>query len=304
MAAFDDIKPDIVEVPNSYIGPTRRVPIVVHLHDSLERVFSFRGSSPIDNISLRLVRRATRRAAAVVSPSHLLAEESKSHGWQFPKGVTVIALPIEVSDWRNDTEAAATEPIVLYAGFLGRQKGVDVLVDAMAGVQRTVPNARLRLIGHQYRDEGPDAADYVVSLRRQASEKGIQLEILDPVPRAELRKLYAEARVVVQAARFDNFPTTVLEAMSAARPVVVSSMVGSAWLVRESSGGAVATAEDPLSFQKMIEPFLEDPGLAQRTGLAGQQAVERHCAPLNNARRRADLYRAVIESRLDNSDGA
>jgi glycosyltransferase involved in cell wall biosynthesis len=293
MQTLETIKPDIVEVPSIFIGSSRRWPLVVHLHQAIELDWESEDTSAgLDRLAIVLARQTTRRAAVVFSPSDLLVTECLGRGWNFPRGVRVLPYPLDVEAWSTVKSPDRTDPVVLYVGRFAHLKGLDVVIDAMAELG-DIEGCRLRIVGAS--TETRDGMAYVDWLTNRAAKRNVTMEVVAQKSTKEVVSSYAEARVIAQAARFDNFPMTILEAMSCSRPVVVSDHVGSAPLVREGDGGVVVPAENSASLAEALRPFLENPMLAAETGARARAAVVAHCAVLENAKRRVDIYEQAIQ---------
>src|SRR5439155_169319 len=67
---------------------------------------------------------------------------------------------------------------------------------------------------------------------------------------------------------------TLLEAMRASRPVVVTRVGGSADVVEDAVTGRVVPASDPGAFAEALRPVLEDASLAERWGREGRRRWE------------------------------
>jgi glycosyltransferase involved in cell wall biosynthesis len=156
-----------------------------------------------------------------------------------------------------------TGPLVIYAGRLVVAKGIDVLLDAWAGVNA---QAALVVIG-----DGPLAA------RVRDTPRTV---FLGPLPRAELPVAYATAALAVVPSiptpRFvEPWGLVCNEAMHQARPVIASDAVGAAagGLVRDGDGGLVVPAGDRDALRRAIERLLSDEALRVRLGEGAKVAV-------------------------------
>jgi glycosyltransferase involved in cell wall biosynthesis len=108
-------------------------------------------------------------------------------------------------------------------------KGLDLLIRAFGEVVKRHP-VELWLIGNDWHDRA-----YLESL---AGELGLQNQVFFKGRRPEPSiQLQAEADLCVLASRFDGFGLTVVEAMLAARPVLVSKEAGVASHVAAARGG-------------------------------------------------------------------
>lgn len=95
----------------------------------------------------------------------------------------------------------------------------------------------------------------------------------------DLRELYRSARVVViplHDVDTDCGATALAEAMSMAKPVVVTQTRGQVDIMRDREHGFYVPPGDPRSMRQAIQHLLDNPEEAARMGRAGREHVERH----------------------------
>ncbi|HEY5357450.1 MAG TPA: glycosyltransferase family 4 protein [Streptosporangiaceae bacterium] len=147
---------------------------------------------------------------------------------------------------------AAGRPVILAAGRLAEQKGLDTLLAAAAAWQRREPVPRLAIAG-----EGPLAAE----LAATASRAGLDLVLLGQ--RDDVPALLAAADVVVVPSRWEARPLIVQEAMRAGRPIVASRVGGIPDLTGAEAAILVQPA-DPAQLAAAVLAVLDDRELAAR----------------------------------------
>ena len=156
-------------------------------------------------------------------------------------------------------------PLLLFLGRVSWKKGLDRLVAALA----QVPAAVLAVAGN-------DEEGYLPKLRRIARDVGVaeRVAFLGFVSGNDRAALLHHAAALVLPSYSENFGNAVLEAMAAARPVVVTPEVGLAPVVREERAGIVA-AGDPGELAAALRELLADPTLAGEMGRHGAAAAVR-----------------------------
>ena len=114
--------------------------------------------------------------------------------------------------------------LVLYAGRLGREKGVDVLVEAFATVAGRVPEGHLVVVGAPSLGADPeDSARYRHELEEAAS--GLPVTFLPG--RADVVPLLRAADVAVVPSLWpEPLPRAVMEPLACGTPVVASAVGG------------------------------------------------------------------------------
>ena len=107
---------------------------------------------------------------------------------------------------------------VAFVGRLSAEKQIDRLIEAFAEIVREVPQATLLIAGDG--PERPAIVDLIGRLRVP------NVRLLGLIPRRDVRWMLAAADVLVLPSRFEGFPMTVLEALSAGVPVVATPVGG------------------------------------------------------------------------------
>lgn len=176
---------------------------------------------------------------------------------------------------------------LLYAGTLGLAQGLDVLVRAskLAGpevVQTTI-------VG-----DGADA-QRLAAVVRENSVANVRLA--GAVAAARIPGLYASADAAAVLLRdleiFEAaLPTKLLEAMAAARPVVLAARGEAADLVRRAGAGLVVEPGDAWALAEALRRLQRDPALRLGLGRAGRAHAEAHFG----ARRAADAWAEQLSS--------
>jgi glycosyltransferase involved in cell wall biosynthesis len=163
-------------------------------------------------------------------------------------------------------------PRIVASARLHPDKGLDVLVDALALVRREVPQATVRVLGAPqlgHEQVGP-ALD--AQAARLGLADGLELAGFVDDPAAEV----AAARCAVQPARerTEILPLAVLEAMALGAPVVATDVGGVADVVRDGITGLLVAPEDPEALAAALVRVLQDDALAGRLRTAAAALVD------------------------------
>jgi glycosyltransferase involved in cell wall biosynthesis len=226
-------------------------------------------------LALPLTRRIYRHADAVVAyGEHVRAFVAGIRGRDedvivAPQSVEpelfgALIEPAEIASFRRRHGLPEGGAIVLFAGRLVPEKGVDVLLDAWS---RAAPReATLVLIG------GGPLAVLSHGLENVAA--------LGTMTREELPVAYAACSFAVLPSvptpRFrEPWGLVCNEAMHQSRPVLATTTVGAVagGLVRDGVNGVVVAPGDPDALGRGINRLLADDGLRVRLGEAGRRAV-------------------------------
>lgn len=180
-------------------------------------------------------------------------------------------------------------PLVLYLGRLSEKKGLDVLVRAFAGARRTVPDARLAIIG-------PDDEGLAPRLRRLAAAEGAAeaVTFVGLLSGEDKLEALAAADVWALPSHGENFGNAVVEAMAAGRAVAISPQVNIAGDA-ELAGAAIIAERDPAAFASALVALLGDPARRREMGERARAFVRRYdwsaVAP-----RMAEMYEDIVRA--------
>jgi glycosyltransferase involved in cell wall biosynthesis len=186
----------------------------------------------------------------------------------------------------RDRWAAPGERIVLFVGRLVREKGVEVLIDAMPEVLSHHPEAKFVVAGRGWHGH----------LRERAQGKGLGHKIVFSgfLPEPDLPRLYAVAEVAAFPSLYEPFGIVALEAMAAGVPVVTSDVGGFREVVRHEATGVHTWANNPHSLAWGIKRILSDPELAARLRRAGRREVQERFAWDSIAKQTLAVYEEVL----------
>ena len=96
---------------------------------------------------------------------------------------------------------------------------------------------------------------------------------------AGLRALYAQSAIVAVPLYETDFQagvTSILEAMSLGKPVIVTGTRGQTDVVTDGENGLVVPPGDPQAWQAALSCLLSDAALRERLGRAGRRWLEEH----------------------------
>jgi glycosyltransferase involved in cell wall biosynthesis len=157
--------------------------------------------------------------------------------------------------------------IILCLGRLSREKGQDVLLDAMKEVLARHHHAMLWLAG-----EGPSEP----MLRRQVSRLGIDRNVRFLGFSEYVAPLLRKATVLALPSRGEGMPISALEAMSLGVPVVATDVGGVPDLISSPHVGSVIPPENPVRLANALVELLHNPARAASLGTAGKEHVLQH----------------------------
>jgi glycosyltransferase involved in cell wall biosynthesis len=172
------------------------------------------------------------------------ADESLRAHWDVPPGV----------------------PLIGVVGRLSRQKGHTVLFDALPQVWATHPTAHIVLAG---------AGELEESLRAQAAKIDLLGRIHFIGQQHNMPQVLAALDLFVLPSLYEGLAFAVLEAMAMARPIVASSVDGTAEALSHGQTGLLVPPGEPAPLAEAIVRVLDDSTLAVQMGQAARDVAQR-----------------------------
>ncbi|WP_235498127.1 glycosyltransferase family 4 protein [Frankia sp. R43] len=300
------LRPDVIETQDGDSRGLIRIlghshPLVIHLHcpTMLPPRLSGEKLSWKGRVADRVDRAVVAWADAVTAPSELMVTTLRELGWLTDRPVEIIPNPFDATCWRSVAPPRDTEPVIAVVGRIEREKGVNILLDAVAKLRADGLEAQIVLAGTSAGLIGgvPTRA----WLARRAEQLDVPCTFAGHVPLSDLAEIYGRARVVAVPSRFESMSMAAIEAMASGRPVVATARTGIAPYLERHGAGAVVPPDDPEALAAALRPLLVDPELAVTVGARGRAAVA-DFEPRAVAMRRERVYRQAI-SRFETRRG-
>jgi glycosyltransferase involved in cell wall biosynthesis len=173
-----------------------------------------------------------------------------------PNGVAVPERPVPVRD--------SPTPVIGTIARLSRQKGIDILIDALPGILEHWPAARCVVVGTGPLEE---------QLRERAVRRGVSASItfrLDLVGTA--RTALDDFDLFVLPSRWEGMPIALLEAAAAGLPCIATDVGGIREILRDGVSGRVV-GTSPAAIAEAAVDALGAPATRERWGAAARAHV-------------------------------
>jgi len=164
---------------------------------------------------------------------------------------------------------------IISIGRLVAFKGFEYLIDACADLARRGLEFTCEIIG-----DGPLHSDLAGRIRKLKLSDHVHLlgslsqgAVLEKLKAAGI---FALASVTDKQGASDVFPTVIIEAMAAARPVVSTRLAGIPESVVHGETGLLVPPEDTMALAEALSRLIEDAKLRFHYGRAGRARIEQH----------------------------
>jgi glycosyltransferase involved in cell wall biosynthesis len=258
----------------SWIAGRGGLPLVTTMHGTDVRL------ARANRLARPLFRRVLRQSSAVTTVSRWLAAEVRD---MMPTATPLVApMPVSTSLFRPGEGRASDR--LLFVGRMNAQKGVALLLDAVARMRHRVS---LDLVG-----DGPDVA----ALRAQGASLGIADRLCwhGAQPQPALPSFYQRASALVVPSLGEGLGLVAVEAQLCEAPVVAFDSGGITDTIVHGETGLLVPPGDIDALAATLDRLWDDPELRLGLGRAGRMAALGDFSPESAARRYATLYRSLV----------
>ena len=214
-------------------------------------------------------------------------------GLRAPTTVIPIGLDAKIFD-RPDLDGRmraklgiGDRPLLLFFGRLAQKKGLDISIKAFARVRAKIPNALFVIAG-------PDNEGMRPLIERWLDESGVRDAAILPgmIDGDDRIGLLRDADLFVLQSHTENFGISVVEAMAAGTPVVISDQINLWRDVVEYDAGLVTPCDPDLAAEAMLKA-MEDKTLRAKLLNGGEKLLSERYSREAVTQQLMSLYRDV-----------
>ncbi|HYM16224.1 MAG TPA: glycosyltransferase family 4 protein [Dehalococcoidia bacterium] len=215
----------------------------------------------------RLIKRWARKldGKIAVSPAAVRHVEKYFPGYYnvIPNGVDLEHFAADVAPLPEFSDGKRN---VLFVGRPEKRKGLKYLIRAFVGVQRTIPDSRLIVVGAGKFDRYEKAV-------RNARLRDVVFR--SHVPFGELPRYHHTAHVFCAPnTGFESQGIVLLEAMAAGLPIAASNIDGFAGVVTNGVEGLLVRPEDAQALADALIELLHDPARSAEMARRGRERAQ------------------------------
>jgi D-inositol-3-phosphate glycosyltransferase len=184
-------------------------------------------------------------------------------------------LPISKPLARVALQLPPKDRLILSVGRLVPRKGVDVVIEALANLDRDHGiRARLVIVGGESERPDPALTPEIGQLQEIARRCGVEDRVLfaGRQGRDALKLYYSAADIFVTTPWYEPFGITPVEAMACGTPVIGAAVGGVKFTVRDGETGYLVPPRDAAKVAERIAHLYRHPKLLR---VLGEQAVSR-----------------------------
>jgi glycosyltransferase involved in cell wall biosynthesis len=180
------------------------------------------------------------------------------------------------------------DPIILAVGRLIPDKAYDLLLEAAHQILARHPGAQFRFVG-----QGTELA----ALQAQAQRLGIEQQVQFLGMRRDIPQLLAECDIFVLPSHREGLPLSVVEAMAAARPVIITDVGGNRELVTHNENGIIIAPGNANLLATALTDLLEHPERWNLLGSAGRRRILQHFTMETMVQQYQAIYNRLAKAR-------
>lgn len=260
---------------------TKKLPLVWHIRAS--------DRDKYDRLLVHLSSRLILVANSLRSRFHWMNRRNK---------LVTIYNGIDLSEFQSDQapsrfrkEYGIHEQSLLIgvAGRLEFLKGQRYLIEACGMLKGKSPDVHLAMAG-----EIVDST-YLKECEEMAQKYGIHDRVIFPGHIRPISQFLKEIDIFVLPSLFEAFPRSLIEAMGAGKPVVVTDVGGCAEAVEINISGFVVPPKDAKILSEKIHLLNLDNELREKMGKAARIRAEKMFTIAHNVRQTEEVYRELLK---------
>jgi glycosyltransferase involved in cell wall biosynthesis len=200
------------------------------------------------------------------------------------------AATVSRDEWRASHGFSSEDLLFLCVARFYLQKNHKMLIEAFASGPARIPNANLVLAG-----EGSLRGD----IERQARDLGIAAKVHFLGRREDVPEVLAACDVFALASLWEGNPLSVMEAMAAGLPAVVTAVGGVPELVASEKQGIVVPPGDSLALSSALMRLATDPAMRRAMGLAAAKRAQAEFDDRNMVEAYESLYDELLSAPVE-----
>ncbi len=214
-----------------------------------------------------------------VTPSKFLKD--KIEGWNIAKKIKIEQVSLFLGASRFEPKYEAGD-YAIYFGRLVKEKGLDVLVEALGGT-----DVKLKIVG-----DGPEKEE----LKVKSEKLKVNVEFVGYKTGKELHELIQNAKfVVLPSVWYENYPMSLLEAGAFGKAVVATRLGGISEIIHDGENGFLAASGDTGDLREKMRRLWSDNALCEQMGRRAREMIIENNSPEEHYKKIMKVYSELVD---------
>ena len=226
-----------------------------------------------------------RKCDYLIGNTQTIINYMTQHGWPSDK---IIYIPNFVDERKGSPlersmfDTPTGFPIILALGRFHKNKGFDVLLEALA----SIPDVFLWLAGDGAQKQ---------TLMRIADNLKISNRVRFLGWRSDTANLLAAADALICPSRHEPLGNVILEAWAQGKPVIAAASDGPKELITSGKNGFLCAIDNPTNLADKVKMLLADANLAEELVSEGRQTYERNFSKKIIVKQYTDFFDKLVK---------
>lgn len=244
-------------------------PLIMHAHEIIQRPRLFR--KLLHWLAVRWSARVLCVSEAV--RQNILEDQptAADRVQTVYNGITPLPPPDRsIAALRAEMDMPADAPLIGMIARVSPWKGQEVFLEAAALVLQIMPDCRFIAIGGVFDGETQHLDALMATHNRLGLGTAVRIAGFTSKARHYIPAFDA---LILPSTSPDPFPTVILEAMSAAIPVIATAHGGALEMIQDGESGLLVPPADPKALATAILKLVSDPSLQRHMGNAARERM-------------------------------
>lgn len=302
-----NFKPDIIhlETPNTIASETLdvarkfKIPVIATCHIMPENISGTLPFLPskigkmIGNLYMKQIINVYNKVILVTAPTPigtaiLLANNITRPTLALSNGIDLDAFRQPSKEEKNkliEKYKLPLTPIILYIGRLDKEKKVNILIESLQYIKKSLPY-------HVVIEGKGQQMEYLEDLVRKLKLQN-KISFIGYIEENELTSLYALATVFVMPSTAELQSLVTMEAMALGLPVIGAKAGALPYLIKPDKNGFLFEPDNAIDLAQKLQQILENPLLQKKMSRQSLELIREH--DINNIiNKMEELYTKII----------
>ncbi|GMQ25411.1 glycosyltransferase family 4 protein [Algoriphagus sp. oki45] len=242
------------------------LPHIWHIHEILP------GPAPLVKLLAKMLDSSTPHPIAVSQAvaDHWQTELQKAQVQVIPNGIPYDAFLEAEGSLKSELKLSPDTQLIGMIGRINPGKGQLFFLEMAEKVAKKYPKAHFVLVG----DPFPGYESILEEIQKEIRNKKLASRVSYLGFRKDIPEVMASLDIfVLPSVLPDSFPTVILEAMAAGKPVIATKSGGASEMVLEGETGFLIPIHDVSAGTEAISQLIDNPSLRKTLGESGRKRV-------------------------------